>query len=334
MKSSSLFSAPVKPITLLSLVAVIAGAGVAAAADWQPDKNVEIIVGTGPGGGQDKTARTLQRILQERQLLKVPATVVNKPGGGGTVGWTYINQHAGDGHYLEIGNSTLLTNHLIGRSTVSYTDLTPIAMLLAESVALSVRADSPIKSGKDLLERLKKDPSAVSVSVGSSLGGVNHIAAALVARAAGGDPKRMKTVVFQGGGEAMTALLGGHIDLVSSAANNVLPHLAAGRLRVLGITAPQRLGGVLASVPTWKELGVDAVATNWRMIAGAKNLSPAQVAYWEEAFGRLAEAPEWKKDLATNDFEPLFMKGEALKRYLREQNDAFRTALTALDLVK
>jgi putative tricarboxylic transport membrane protein len=333
VKSSSLLSALVIPITLLSLVAAIVGAGVAAA-EWQPDKNVEIIVGTGPGGGQDKTARTLQRILQERQLLKVPATVVNKPGGGGTVGWTYINQHAGDGHYIEIGNTTLLTNHLIGRSTVSYTDLTPIAMLLAESVALSVRADSPIKSGKDLLERLKKDSGAVSVSVGSSLGGVNHIAAALVARAAGGDPKRMKTVVFQGGGEAMTALLGGHIDLVSSAANNVLPHLAAGRLRVLAITAPQRLGGVLASVPTWKELGVDAVATNWRMIAGAKNLSPAQVAYWEEALGRLAEAPEWKKDLETNDFEPLFMKGEALKRYLREQNDAFRTALTALDLVK
>lgn len=304
------------------------------AADWKPERGVEIVVGTGPGGGQDKTARTLQRILQERQLIGTPATVVNKPGGGGSVGWSYLSQRGGDGHVLEIGNTTLLTNQLTGRAAVGYTDLTPIAMLLSETVALSVRADSPIRSGKDLLERLRQDAGSVSLSVGSSLGGVNHIAVALIARAAGGDPRRLKTVVFQGGGEAMTALLGGHIDLVSSAANNVLPHLAAGRLRVIGIASPSRLAGALASVPTWKELGADAVATNWRMVVGGKGLSSAQVAYWEGVLGKLTETGEWKKDLEANDLEPMYLTGEALRRYLRGQESEFRAALAELEMLR
>ena len=115
-------------------------------AQWKPEKNVEIIVGTGPGGGQDKTARTLNRLLVDKRLLDVPVTVVNKPGGGGAIGWAYLNQHAGDGHYVEIANTTLLTNQITGRSAAGYTDVTPLAMLLSESVALSVRSDLSLRS--------------------------------------------------------------------------------------------------------------------------------------------------------------------------------------------
>ncbi|HEV7821364.1 MAG TPA: tripartite tricarboxylate transporter substrate binding protein, partial [Burkholderiales bacterium] len=235
----------------------------AAHAQWRPEKAVEIIVGTGPGGGQDKTARTLNRLLVDKRLVEAPITVVNKPGGGGAVGWAYLNQHAADPHYVEIANTTLLTNQINGRSAIGYADVTPLAMLYSESVALSVRTESPLMTGKDLIERLKKDSASLSVSVGSSAGGPNHIAYALIAKAAGGDVKKLKTVVFQGGGEAVTATLGGHVDLISSAANNVIPFLAAGKMRVLGVTAPQRLPGALANVPTWKEQGIDVHITNW-----------------------------------------------------------------------
>ncbi len=323
-------------VVLPAILALLVGADNvdAASSPWKPDKPIEIIVGTGVGGGQDKSARTVQKILQERRLVDVPVTVVNKPGGGGAVGWTYLNQHAGDGNIIYVGNPTLLTNHIVGRSPISYTHVTPLAILLSESVAISVLPDSPFKVGKDLLARLKKDTASVSVAVGSSLGSTNHIAMALLAKAAGGDARRLKTVVFQGGGEAMTALLGGHIDVNSSAANNVVPHQEAGKLRVLGVAALRRLGGVLADVPTWQEQGVNVLVTNWRMVAGPKGMTAAQVAYWDRVLARLAQTPEWKQDLATNLFEDTYRNSAATERYLRAEYEQFRAALSEVGMAK
>ncbi len=276
----------------------------------------------------------MQHLLTDKRFIEAPVTVVNKPGGGGAVGWAYLNQHAGDAHYAVIGTTTLLTSQITGRSPVSFTDITPLAMLLSESVALSVRQESPLLTGKDLVERLKKDASSVSASIGSSVGGPNHIAFALIAKAAGGDVKKLKTVVFQGGGEAITATLGGHVDLISSAANNVIPHLAAGKMRVLGIAAPQRLGGVFAKVPTWKEQGIDVQITNWRMLAGPKGLTAAQIAYWDGALAKLVKTDEWKKDLDNNVFENTYMNSDETRRYLKAQYDQFHAALSEVGLAK
>ena len=319
---------------LSASIAIVAVGAYAAEAQWKPEKNVEIIVATGPGGGQDKTARTLNRLLVDKRLVEAPVTVVNKPGGGGAVGAVYLNQHAGDGHYLEIVTTTLLTNQITGRGVLGYNDVTPIALLLSESVAISVREESPLRAGKDLVERLKKDASSVSASIGSSLGGPNHIALALIAKAAGGNAKRLKTVVFQGGGEAITATLGGHVDLISSAANNVIPHLAAGKMRVLGITAPQRLGGAFAHVPTWKEQGVDVRISNWRMVAGPKGMSAAQVAYWDAALAKLVKTDEWKKDLDSNVFENAYLRSDEARRYLKAEFEQFHAALAEIGLAK
>jgi len=314
-------------------IALAASAG-NAIAEWKPDKPIEIVVGTGVGGGQDKSARTVQRILQERRLVDVPVTVVNKPGGGGAVGWTYLNQHAGEGNIIYVGNPTLLTNHIAGRSRINYTHVTPLAILLSESVAVSVLPSSPLRTGKDLLARFKADTASISMAVGSSLGSTNHIAMALLAKAAGGEPKKLRTVVFQGGGEAITALLGGHIDVNSSAANNVVPHKETGKIRVLGFTAPKRLGGVLADVPTWKEQGVNAVVTNWRMVCGPKGMTAAQIAYWDRVLSRLVQTDEWKKDLEANIFENAYLASAATERYMQAEYEQFRSALAELGMAK
>lgn len=321
------------PALVLASMSLLLAPGFAFA-QWKPDKSIEIIVGTGPGGGQDKTARTVNRLLVDKRLVDAPITVVNKPGGGGALGWTYLNQHAGDAHYVIVGTTTLLTSQITGRSAVGFTDITPLAMLLSESVALSVRQESPLLTGKDLVERLKKDASAVSASIGSSVGGPNHIAFALIAKAAGGDVKKLKTVVFQGGGEAITATLGGHVDLISSAANNVIPFIAAGKMRVLGISAPQRLGGALAGVPTWKEQGIDVHITNWRMLAGPKGLTAAQIAYWDSALAKLVKTDEWKKDLDNNVFENTYMNSDTARAYLKTQFEQFHAALSEVGLAK
>jgi putative tricarboxylic transport membrane protein len=315
-------------------LAAIAFAAPDVAAQWKPERNVEIVVGTGPGGGQDKTARLMQLILQERKIAPVPVSVVNKPGGGGSLGWTYLNQHPGDSHYLGVGNPTLISNQIVGRSTLSHTDVTPIAILFTESVAITVREDSSIRNGRDLIERLQKDGSSISFSVGSSIGSANHIAMAQIAKGAGADPRQMRAVVFQGGGAAVTALLGGHVDLIASAANNVVPHVGAGKLRVIGITAPQRLSGPLATVPTWREQGADVVVSNWRMVAGPRGMAPQAVQYWELALAQMVAQPEWKKDLELNSFEHLFLTGGDARNFLKSEYAAQWRTLSDLGLAK
>jgi tripartite-type tricarboxylate transporter receptor subunit TctC len=245
--------------------------GAVGAADWKPDRVVEIIVATGAGGGQDKSARTVQRILQEGRILPVAATVQNKPGGGGLVAWTYLNQKAADGHFIAIANPTLLTNHITGRSNINYTDLTMVANLFTESVAISVRAESPIRSIKDLSERLRKDPASVSFSVGSSLGSANHIAMARLARLSGADPRKMRAVVFQGGGQAMTDVLGGNIPLVYTAIAGAISHIRAGKLHAVAVSSAQRASS-LPDVATFIENGLaDFDINSWvGLLAPAK----------------------------------------------------------------
>ena len=222
-------SANQSSVVLLATLLMLAGS---AFGQWKPQKSVEIIVGTGAGGGQDKTARTLGRLLTEQRLLEPAVNIVNKPGGGGAVGWAYLNQHAGDAHYVEIANTTLLTNQINGRSAIGYADITPLAILYSESVAISVRTESSLITGRDLIERLRKDSASLSVSVGSTLGAVNHFTMALLAKAAGIDPKKLKILVFGGGAESVTNLLGGHIDAMAQAVNNALPFYQAGKMRI------------------------------------------------------------------------------------------------------
>ena len=115
---------------------------------WTPTKPVEMLVGVSPGGGIDRTARTLQKIMQEQHFVETPVNVVNKPGGGSTLVQAYLNLKQGDAHYYEITATSLLTNHITGKSTWSHRDFTPVAMLYDEFLGFAVAADSPIKDAR------------------------------------------------------------------------------------------------------------------------------------------------------------------------------------------
>lgn len=142
----------------------------AASSDWKPDQNVEIVVPTGAGSGSDRTARFMQRLLQENKLIEVPIVVVNKPGGGGAVGLAYLNQHAGSGRHILLTSPSLLTNHITGKTQITYRDLTPLAIIGTEYVAFSVHADSPIKTGADLVARTKTGMASLRRSLSSTNG--------------------------------------------------------------------------------------------------------------------------------------------------------------------
>ena len=301
---------------------------------WSPQKNVEIIVGSAPGGSNDKTGRTVEKILSDKKLVPATLTVNNKPGGGGNIMLTYVSQKAGDAHFLAVATPSLLTNHIVGQSTLNYTDFTPVASLFNDYIVFAVNPDSGIKNGRDLADRLKKDPKSVSIGFATALGSHNHIGAGLLMKALGGEAKALKAIAFKGSAEAITALLGGHIDLVTTAAGNVDAQVAAGKLRIVGIAANQRFPGALASVPTWKEQGINVVFGGWRAIIGPRGMSAAQSAFWEGALRKVVETPEWKQDLEKNYWSDDFVAGENFRKEMTTDYAAMKAVLVDLGLAK
>jgi putative tricarboxylic transport membrane protein len=321
------------PLALCATVALAVAASGSFAAEWKPEKNVEVISASAAGGAADGTARLVQRLLQEKKLIPVSSVVINKPGGQQTVAMSYLAQNAGDAHYIAVASTPLLSNHITGASKQHYADFTPLALLFTEYVALSVRTESPIRDAKDLIERMRKDPASLSFGVGTSIGGINHIGAALGLKAAGVDIRKMKAVVFNSSGQAATAVMGGHLDVGVSLVNVAVPQVQGGKMRVLAVTAPQRLAA-LPGVPTWKELGLDAVTMNWRMVIGPRGMTPEQIAYWDDVMKRLAESPEWKSDLRNNVQEAVYVPSGGMRKFLEGQYEQFKVVLTELGLVK
>jgi putative tricarboxylic transport membrane protein len=306
----------------------------ATAQSWKPDKNIEVLVGTTPGGPQDRQGRLVQRILQEHKLIEQPSNVVNKPGGGGAVALAYMAQHAGDGHYLQIVAQPLLSNHVAGRSKTTYTDFTPLAILAVEYVALVVRADSPIKDAREFVDRMRKDPAAYSVAIGTTVGNATHSSYAHAMKAAGVDIRKIRSVAFNSAAESQTAAMGGHVDAAAGAISTVLAQVRAGKLRVLTVGAPRRWGGELANVPTWKEIGVDSAQDLWRGLAGPPGMTPAQIAYWDSVLGRVVKSPEWLKDLETNLMANAYKNSAETFKHWQKEYAEVKALFTDMGLAK
>ena len=305
-----------------------------AAANWKPEKAIEIVAPSGPGGTTDRTARVLARIITQHKLVDVPVNVVNKPGGNGIIGLTYLDQHPGDPHFVIIGTSASITNHIMGLIPYNHTRFTPLAMLFDEYLAVNTSAGSQITSGRDLIDRLRKDPQSASIGISTSIGGANHTALMVAMKAGGVDLKRLKTVIFAGGAASTTALLGGHVDVINTAPGNMVQHFLSGKLRPLAISAPQRLKGAFASVPTWKEQGVNAVASSWRGLLGPRGLTAEHVAYWDRVLLALTKTDEWKKDLIDNYWDEGYADAKTARKRYDEEYAEFKAILQELGAAK
>jgi len=308
-------------------------AGAHAQSIWKPERPVEIIVTCQPGCGPDIAARTIQKIWQDHKIVQVPSVVVNKPGGGGAVAYAYIQQKPGDAHPLVLSGAGAVVNSIMGRG-VGYKDITPVAMMAAEYVGIAVKPESPFASGRALLDALKKDLNVVTFGVANSLGNANHQAIALALKVDGLPPAKAKTVVFQSGANAITALLGGHVQVVPASVGLWVNPVKAGQVRLIAVTSPKRMSGQFANVPTWREQGADAVVSVWRMITMPPGLTPAQLAFWQEALKKTTETPEWKRDLETNYQSDEFMAGKELAQGLDALYAQLKALLTDLELAK
>lgn len=318
----------------LILPVLACAAAVAGAQGWSPQRNVELVVPNPPGGSNDKTARTIERVWSANKLIVGTLSIVNRAGGGGSIAYTYVSQHAGDPHYLVVAGPALLTNNITGASKLRHTDLTPVASLFNDYTVYAVNVDSPIKTGKDLVERLRKDPKSVTIGFSPLLGSHNHIAAGLLMKTIGGNARDLKVVAYKGSADAIPNLMGGHIDLITTAAGNAAGHVANGRLRVVAVSSAQRLPGALAGVPTWKEQGVAFTFGAWRAIFAPTGLTPQQTAYWEGALRKATEAPEWKDDLQKNFWGDAFVAGDAFRKELDQDYAEMKGVLGDIGLAK
>ena len=317
-----------------TLILAAASGSARAQGGWKPERPIEIIVGSSAGTGTDRTARLIQKIWQEQKAMTVPVAVVNKPGAGGAVAWAYMAPKVGDAHLLQVTSYNLVTNHITGRSTQNYTDFTPISLLISEYIGFAVKADSPFRTLADLAKALRENPESITFGTSSAAGGANHIATGLFAKAAGADLKKLKVVIYNGGGEALAATLGGHVSVWVNSASSIAAPYAAGTMRPLAIASPQRLPGALAKLPTAREAGFPIVADNWRLLIAPKNLTPAQVAYWDNNFRTLTQSKEWNDDLAAAQMSNSYRNSADTSKYIAEEYNDIRDILVELGLAK
>jgi putative tricarboxylic transport membrane protein len=302
---------------------------------WQPQRTLQIIAGTPPGGGLDRVARALAKAIEQSGLVAVPVEVINVPGDGARRAWThYVDNHAGDGHVLGISSPNLTTDYLAGVSGFEHSRYTPIATLITEYIAFAVRTDSALRSGTDLLARLGRGKSALTVALSTSLGNPNHVGLAKLTRQAGGDINAPVIRVFDTALDAVADVMAGSADVCAVTAASVLAELKNGHLRVIGMTAPERLAGVFAETPTWKEQGADCVIGAWRGATGPAGLGAPEVAFWQQVLTGAVAQPVWIEELSRLSWSPLFQAGAALQAYLDRERAEFVAVLGELGLLK
>ncbi|PTE21366.1 C4-dicarboxylate ABC transporter substrate-binding protein [Cereibacter changlensis JA139] len=290
-----------------------------------------IIAPAAPGGGWDQTARTMQEVLQAEGISD-NVQVQNVPGAGGTVGLAqFASSASGDPSQLIVGGYVMVGAILTNNSPVSLDDVTPIARLTGEYEAIVVPAASPIQTITELVEALKADPGAVSWA-GGSAGGADHIAVGLLAKAAGVDPTKINYIAYSGGGEALAAILGNQVTAGVSSLGEFLPQVQAGTMRLLAVSAEERIEGVDA--PTLTESGYDVVLQNWRMVAAAPGLTDEQVSAVAADIEKLNASEGWKTALETKGWANTYLAGDEFEAQLAKDKEATEGILREIGLVK
>lgn len=302
-----------------------------------PKKPFIVTAPSGAGGGWDKTARSLTKVLTETKLIEQTMTVENKPGGGGTVFLAeYVAKDNEDPYKLFVSSPPILINNLKkeGNSPFGYKDVTPLAQMTKDFGAIAVPANSKFTDLQSLIDAIKADPTSVTLAGGSAPGSMDHLISVLPAFKSGVDPRTVKYLSYDGGGEAIAALLGNNADAIGTDISSLGSYLKAGKIKILAVTSSERLGGDFADVPTLKELGLDAEFTIWRGVFGPKGLTEEQLAFWDKTLKDLSENEAWQKELVANDWASEYRNAADFKAFLEEQERDVQELLTALGMQK
>lgn len=321
-------------ITRIALAAAgLAFAGHLLAAE---PKRPECIAPAKPGGGFDLTCKLAQSGLKDGGLLKAPMRVTYMPGGVGAVAYNaVVAQRPKDPGTITAFSSGSLLNLAQGKfGRYDENAVKWLAAIGTDYGAISVRADAPWQTLGELVEAVKKDPASVVFGAGATIGGQDWMQTALIARAAGVDPQKLRYVAFEGGGETLTAMLGGHVQVTSSGIGEITPQLAAGKIRVLAVLSDERLPGKLAGIPTAKEQGFDIT---WPVIRGfymGPEVSDEQFAWWQGQFDKMLAGEDFARLREQRDLFPLAMTGDELRTFVFQQVEQYKQLAGEFGLVQ
>lgn len=328
-------SLSIKRLSVIALpfAAFSAIAGHVQAQEWTPDGSVEFVAPANPGGGWDTLVRTMSRVIQQEELADERFAAINVPGGGGAVAWAQVARDEGNPQKLFATSPPMILVPLAGASRHDHTDFTPIARINTDYSIVLVDADSDYETLEDLLTALEEDPN-LSVGGGSAPGSMDHISIAGLASAAGLDAAAVNYVPFSGGGDAMTNLMGGHIEAVIGGAGEAVGQLGDdSELRALGVSSEERLGGALSDVPTYQEQGYDYTFDIWRGVMGAPDMPEEAVAYYEDLFTEMMETDSWRQASDQLGWIDAYQDSETFGTFLDEQQAEFKDVLSELGLL-
>ena len=318
---------------LCATVALLLPGFALAQSQWQPTRPVEYIAPANPGGGWDTLVRTTANVIRAENLANQNFSPINVPGGGGAVAWAQIARDNRNPHKLFATSPPIILVPLMGNSRFNHQDFTPVARLITDYSIVLVRADSPYQTINDLFNAIKQNP-GLSVGGGSATGSMDHIAVAGAAAAAGVPAASVNYIAFSGGGEAMISLIGNHVEAAVTGAGEASAQLAGGRMRALAVSAPERLDGPMANVPTYREQGIDYTFDIWRGVMAPKDMPKEAVAYYEDLFARMMETPTWKQSRDQLGWIDAYQNGEEFGKFLDAQLDQFRTVLGDMGLLR
>ena len=294
-------------------------------------EDLKIIAPAKPGGGWDQTARSMQEVLQAEGIATA-VTVENVAGAGGTVGLAqFVDQDKGNGNALMVNGLVMMGAILTNQSAVTLDQVTPIARLTGEFEVIVVPAASDVQTLADLVAKFKADPGAVSWG-GGSAGGTDHILAGLIAKASGVEPAKVNYVPFSGGGEALAAILGGHVTAGVSGLGEWEGQIQSGELRALAISSSERLPDV--NIPTLKEQGVDVELANWRAVVAPPGIDDAQRKELLTTVEAMVKSNGWKKTLTDKKWLDLYLAGDEFAKFVTDENARVTDTLKQIGLVQ
>jgi len=311
-------------IRLFVIAVAVTLAPAAFAQGFRPARPVEVVVHTGPGGGNDVLARAIAAIVDKEKLLPVRMQVVNKPGGNGNLAMAYVAEKRGDSNTIGFFTANMVTAYLVSaEAKVTVRDLVPVARLVLEPAVIAVKADAPFKTLADFIDAAKLKPGQLKQS-GGSITSRDNVVRQLLQKNSGA---RWVYISFPGGGERIAALLGGHVDLMVIEPEEAGEHIRAGSMRLLAQVSEKRLPAY-PNVPTLKEAGFDIpVVPQIRGVVAPPGTSRESLEYWEDLFRKLTRTASWKKYLADNQFEDGYQNGAGLAKFLDEFTDQMRGIL-------
>jgi putative tricarboxylic transport membrane protein len=318
-------------IFALSVLALAPAAS--GAASFVPTRPIEFVCPSAAGGGLARFTETVGSIMETEKIVPVAMPRIFKPGGGFAVAMAYIAEKKGNPHFLMSTSGpfvlTPLTVTLSGKKTITHKDLTMIGILGFDEVVMVVKYDAPWKDMKELLAAAKAKPKSIRFG-GSYVGSPDSLVVASIAKAAGVE---FNYIPFQGGGEMNAALLGGHIDAMSSAPSDMLPHVEAKTMRMLAVAADKRMPR-FKDLPTLKEIGCDLVRRTHRGIAAPPGISAEAVAYYESAARKVTETGAFKKYLDDGIMTPTFIGSAQAAKFLDDYADQALSTMRDLGMGK